>query len=95
MARNGLYISRDAGATWAQTGSGLPFVPVQDFAASGSMFLASMRTGGLYISFDTGETWRRLGGALTDDFFPALAADGDDRVIFAASSTDGLYAVQK
>ncbi|MGH9678908.1 MAG: WD40/YVTN/BNR-like repeat-containing protein, partial [Candidatus Acidiferrales bacterium] len=94
-ARNGLYISRDAGATWDPAGSGLPFVPVQDFAASKNLYAASMRTGGLYVSSDAGKTWSRLGGALADDFFPALATDGGGKIVFAASSTDGVYGIQK
>ena len=41
-ARNGLYISRDAGKTWQQPASGLPSTPVQGFAATGGVFVASM-----------------------------------------------------
>ena len=62
LARNGLYISRDAGNTWRQAASGLPSTPVQDFAAAQGIFTASMRTGGLYASFDLGQTWDRLPG---------------------------------
>jgi photosystem II stability/assembly factor-like uncharacterized protein len=46
-AENGLYISRDSGATWQRVGSGLPQAPIQDLAIAGATFLASMRTGGL------------------------------------------------
>jgi photosystem II stability/assembly factor-like uncharacterized protein len=94
LARNGLYISRDAGKSWQQAGAGLPSTPVQDFAISGSVFLASMRTGGLYVSSDSGRTWARLAGTLADGFFPAVTAESDAGVIFAASPTDGLYAVE-
>lgn len=94
IARNGLYISRDAGNTWQQAGSGLPSTPVQDFAVAGSIFLASMRTGGLYVSSDSGRTWSRVSGTLADGFFPAVITRSDAGVIFAASATDGLYAVE-
>jgi photosystem II stability/assembly factor-like uncharacterized protein len=94
IARSGLYISRDAGSTWQQAASGLPSAPVQDFAAAGAVFLASMRTGGLYASSDAGRTWARLPGSLSDGFFPAIVTKRDGGVIFAASATEGLYAVQ-
>jgi photosystem II stability/assembly factor-like uncharacterized protein len=94
IAHNGLYISRDAGKNWQQAGSGLPSTPVQDLAISGNVFLASMRTGGLFVSSDSGHTWTRLAGALADGFFSAVATKNDSGVIFAASATDGLYAVE-
>jgi len=94
IAHNGLYISRDAGKNWRQAGAGLPATPVQDFAISGNVFLASMRTGGLYVSSDSGRTWTRLSGTLADNFFPAVLAGGNAGVIFAASATEGLYAVE-
>ncbi|HVA93326.1 MAG TPA: YCF48-related protein [Candidatus Dormibacteraeota bacterium] len=93
-AHNGLYISRDAGSTWRQAGSGLPSTPVQDFVVAGKVFLASMSTGGLYVSSNTGRTWTRVPGTLADGFFPAVTAMSDTGVIFAASATDGLYTVQ-
>ncbi|MBZ5644344.1 MAG: hypothetical protein LAO19_16430 [Acidobacteriia bacterium] len=93
-ARSGLYISSDAGNTWRQAGAGLPSTPVQDFAASGDVFLASMRTGGLYASSDAGRTWARLAGTLGEGFFPSVLWEGHADVIFAASATEGLYAVR-
>jgi photosystem II stability/assembly factor-like uncharacterized protein len=94
IAHNGLYISRDGGKAWQQAASGLPATLVQDFAAAGTVFLASMRTGGLYVSSDTGRTWARVSGTLADGFFPAVIAKSDAGVIFAASATEGLYAVE-
>ena len=83
IAHNGLYISRDAGNTWRQAGSGLPSTPVRDFAVAGKVFLASMRTGGLYVSSDSGRTWTRVSGTLADGFFPAVITKSDAGVIFA------------
>jgi photosystem II stability/assembly factor-like uncharacterized protein len=94
IAHNGLYISRDAGNTWKQAGSGLPSTPVQEFAIADSVFLASMRTGGLYVSSDSGRTWARVSGTLADGFFPAVTTKNESKVIFAASATEGLYAVE-
>lgn len=94
IARNGLYLSRDAGNTWQPAGSGLPETPVQDLAIAGNVFLASMRTGGLYVSTDSGRTWARVAGTLADGFFPAVTTKRDAGIIFAASLTEGLYAVE-
>ena len=94
IAHNGLYISRDAGNTWQQAASGLPSTPVQDLAIAGNVFLASMRTGGLYVSSDSGRTWTRVAGTLADGFFPAVTTKSNAGVIFAASATEGLYAVE-
>jgi photosystem II stability/assembly factor-like uncharacterized protein len=94
IARNGLYISRNAGITWEQAASGLPSTPVQSFAATESVFAASMRTGGLYISSDSGRTWARVPGPLGDGFFSAVAPSNKPGVIFAASTTEGLYKVE-
>jgi photosystem II stability/assembly factor-like uncharacterized protein len=93
-AHNGLYISRDAGKTWLQAASGLPSTPVQDFAATGAVFVASMRTGGLYVSSDSGRTWDRVPGTLADGFFAAVTPSNEPGAIFAASATEGLYLVK-
>ncbi len=93
-ARNGLYISRDAGKTWQQAASGLPSTPVQGFAATGGIFVASMSTGGLYVSSDSGRTWARVPGALAEGFFAAVAATNEPGVIFAASATEGVFKIE-
>jgi len=93
-AENGLYISRDAGKSWQGAGAGLPAVRVQSFTIAGNVFVAAMRTGGLYMSSDSGRAWTRVAGTLADGYFPALTAQAGTGVIFAASATEGLYAVQ-
>jgi photosystem II stability/assembly factor-like uncharacterized protein len=94
IARNGLYISRNAGITWEQAASGLPSTPVQSFAATGNVFAASMRTGGIYVSSDSGRSWARILGTLADGFFSAVAPSHEPGVIFAASTTEGLYKIE-
>ncbi len=94
IAHSGLYISRDWGKTWDAAAAGLPSVPVQDFAATGAIFAASMRTGGLYLSSDAGKTWSRAGDNSAADFFTAVAPSEIPDQIFAASATDGLYKVE-
>jgi photosystem II stability/assembly factor-like uncharacterized protein len=94
IAHTGLYISRDSGKTWQAAASGFPSAPVQDFAATSSIFAASMRTGGLYLSSDSGTTLSRAGGNLADGSFIAVAPSEIPGTIFAASSTEGLYKVE-
>ncbi len=93
-ARNGLFISQDAGKTWGQAGAGLPSTPVQDFAAAGGIFVAAMRTGGLYVSSDSGQSWDRVHGNRGDGFFAAVAPSSGPGVFFAASATGGIYRLQ-
>jgi photosystem II stability/assembly factor-like uncharacterized protein len=94
-ARLGLYISRDAGKSWQLVAYGLPQTPVQDLALVGGVFLASMQTGGLYISYDRGRTWARIEGLLAEGYFPVVTTTQEAAsVIFAASATEGLYAVE-
>ncbi len=94
IAERGLYISRDAGSTWLQAANGLPQAPIQDLAVVGDVFLASMQTQGLYISYDRGATWSRIEGTLAEGRFPVVTARQAAAIIYAASSTEGLYAVE-
>ncbi len=92
-AGNGLYLSRDGGQHWRPAASGLPQVTVQDLAIAGPVLLASMPTGGLYISRDAGQSWMRIEGKLAEGFFPVVTTPESAATIFAASATEGLYAV--
>ncbi len=92
-ANNGLFISRDGGDTWQQAAAGLPSVPVEDFAVSDDLFLASPRAGGLYVSEDTGRTWKRVAGPLGEGIFPAIGAGVAGREVLAASESDGVYGI--
>lgn len=99
IAGKGLYISRDSGSTWQQAANGLPQAPIQDLAVVGDIFLVSMQAQGLYISFDRGATWTRVEGTLAEGRFPAVTVprprdDAAAAIIYAASSTEGLYAVE-
>jgi photosystem II stability/assembly factor-like uncharacterized protein len=88
-----LYFSWDAGRTWRKAGNGIPQVPIQQVAIVGGAVFAAVQSGGIYFSRDRGSSWERLEGSLAESFFPALAVSQVAPVVFAASSTDGLYAV--
>jgi photosystem II stability/assembly factor-like uncharacterized protein len=93
-ARKGLFLSHDGGDTWRQAANGLPEAPVQDLAVVGDVVLVSMQTRGLYVSLDRGRTWTRVEGTLAEGLFPVVTTSSTLQTIFAASSTDGLYAVE-
>jgi len=93
-AQKGLYISRDAGRTWQKVSSGLPEVPIRDLALADKVWLASMETGGLYLSRDEARSWTRVEGTLAEGFFPVVISAESGDTIYAASSTEGLYAVE-
>jgi hypothetical protein len=95
VARKGMYVSRDGGKKWVQPANGLPQkAGLQDIAIIGDAFIASMQTGGLYLSQDRGATWTRVEGLLAEGFFPVVIAAEGARAIFAASATEGLFAVE-
>jgi photosystem II stability/assembly factor-like uncharacterized protein len=94
LAPTGLYVSRDAGLGWELSASGIPQAQVQDLAVIENVFLASMQTGGLYLSTDRGKSWQRIEGTLAEGFFPVVASLGDVSVVYAASASEGLYAVE-
>jgi photosystem II stability/assembly factor-like uncharacterized protein len=91
VAHTGLYISRDAAATWQAVAGGLPEVPVEDLVMVGPLFVASLQVGGLYLSQDAGQSWNRVPGTLAEGVFPVVAAQNGN--ILAASVSDGLYAI--
>ena len=88
-----LYFSWDAGRTWRMAGNGIPQVPIQQVAIVGGAVFAAVQSGGIFYSRDRGASWERLEGTLAESFFPTLAVSQAAPVVFAASSTDGLYAV--
>ena len=89
-----LYVSLDSGHTWRKAGNGLPQVPIQQVAIVAGNVFAAAQSGGIFYSRDRGLTWSRLEGTLAEAFFPAVVASATSSTVFAASSTDGLYAVE-
>lgn len=107
-ARRGVYISRDAGATWAKEQAGLPGARVEEMLLRPGLWMISMepagassgRSGGLYASRDKGFSWSRISstglgqsGGPGESEFPVLAA-GASESIFAGSASEGLYLIE-
>jgi photosystem II stability/assembly factor-like uncharacterized protein len=93
LTKKGLFISYDGGAQWQHAAHGLPEVPIRDVAVAGKTLLASVGVGGLFISRDRGRSWNPVPGSLADGDFPVVAAQPGSNLIYAASASDGLYAV--
>ncbi|MGH9792481.1 MAG: WD40/YVTN/BNR-like repeat-containing protein [Candidatus Acidiferrales bacterium] len=97
-AASALYISRDDGESWQQAAAGLPAAGVEDVAllgdAAAPVYLAAMQSGGLFVSEDQGRTWQRVEGELADGHFPVVTPAAAGEWILAASSTEGLYALE-
>ncbi len=84
----GLYISRDAGATWQQASGSS--VPVRAIATTNPcIVVVGLADGTLLASDDRAASWRTLGGALQGKDVISLALSPDfwrDRTIFAATA---------
>lgn len=87
----GLYLSRDAGQTWQR--SALSELQTQDVAGTGDAMLLSLQRRGLFISHDHAKSWKRIEHPLAEGYFPVLTSLRATPVIFAASATEGLYAL--
>ena len=92
---DGLFISSDAGLSWRQTR--LPDMRLRDAAGFGDAIVVASESHGLYFSADRGKSWSRIENPIAEGFFPALVphnATADAEIVLAASSTEGLYAVE-
>jgi hypothetical protein len=89
---NGSLISSDGGLTWRSLN--LPDTQVADVAVEGNEWLISTRKHGLFVSANKGQSWKQLSGQLGEGSFPTLAAGSSSRMVFAASSTEGLFSLR-
>lgn len=93
-ARNGLYISRDDGASWERFQDGLPAAAPDDLLIRPGVWLVSVRDRGLFISRNEGASWTRvkeLDGWSADDQFTMLANGMNGEFVYVGSANDGLY----
>ena len=93
-ARDGLYISRDDGASWERFQDGLPAAAPDDLLIRPGVWLVSVRDRGLFISRNEGVSWTRvkeLDGWSADDQFTMLANGMNGQFVYLGSANDGLY----
>ena len=93
-ARNGLYVSRDDGASWQRVQNGLPAARPDDLIIREGLWLVSIHLRGLFLSQNRGASWSRMKGG--DDAGPfiqptTLANGSDGGPIYVGSTNDGLY----
>lgn len=88
----GMFISRDAGQHWGQ--ANLPELVISDFAFAEGIFVASTQSRGLYLSHDRGKTWEPMEERGAEARFLFLKRLGESATVLAASSTEGLHALQ-
>jgi len=92
----GLTRSRDGGATWAQTGAGLPATLLFALAAlpgeSGSRLLGGAGGSGVFVSVDQGSRWALSSTNLHGATVLAIAADPSrSGVVLASTEGGGLF----
>lgn len=87
---NGLFLTRDHGATWQQ--ADIAGRRIGGFVAVEDTLLASTERG-LHVSHDGGARWSRVPEEEAEGRFPYLHRIGQTETVLAASSTEGLHAV--
>jgi hypothetical protein len=91
--RNGAaLLSIDAGLTWRYMNS--PDAQIADVAVEGDEWIIATRQHGLFVSANRGQNWKQLSGQLGEGNFPSLTAEASPRLVLAASSTEGLFALR-
>jgi photosystem II stability/assembly factor-like uncharacterized protein len=93
-ARNGLYISRDDGASWERFQHGLPAAAPEDLVIRPGLWLVSIRDRGLFLSRNEGMSWspvKEMDGSTANDQFTMLASGINGEFVYAGSAHDGLY----
>jgi len=85
---DGVFRSRDDGATWTAVTSGLTNTGVWTLAVDDTVLFAGTYGGGVFRSFDCGNTWTAASDGLTDVFVLALVFDGSS---LYAGTIGGLF----
>jgi hypothetical protein len=92
VRNGGALISGDSGLTWRFLNA--PDTQVADVAVEGDEWIISTRQHGLFVSENKGQNWKQLSGQLGEGSFPTLTAESSSRLLLAASSTEGLFALR-
>jgi photosystem II stability/assembly factor-like uncharacterized protein len=89
---SGVYVSRDAGQSWQQSGAEAGAV-LAVATGAGGVVLAGTAQKGVYRSDDNGGTWREANEGLSARLFVQLAVSPEyaqDRTLYAVSLDDGV-----
>lgn len=85
----GLFLSKDAGASWQRMEAGLPAGPIEQWLRGPKVWAVSEEGGGFYVSQDRGATWQRAdrdAQRSTSSGFAALPDGG----VLVGSQSEGL-----
>ncbi len=85
---DGVYLSTDAGKSWARVNSGLGSSDVTSLVVSGTSLYAGTWGAGVFLSTDNGTSWTAVNDGLTNNDVEALAVSNEN--IFAGTTT-GIY----
>ena len=85
----GMYISRDAGATWTLVQGGLPSASIGHLLRDSASWVVTERGGEVYVSRDQGLTWQRVDQDAERGQFVGLLSAGSVAIL-AGSQSEGL-----
>jgi photosystem II stability/assembly factor-like uncharacterized protein len=85
----GMYLSRDAGATWTLLQGGLPQASMGRWLRDSNFCVVAERGGAMYVSRDQGATWRRVDQDAERGQFAGLLSAGPNTIL-AGSQSEGL-----
>jgi photosystem II stability/assembly factor-like uncharacterized protein len=91
---DGLYLSRDGGANWARSQSGLKASSVTSLSISPfdpQVYFASTSGRGVLRSADGGKSWEEFNQNLGSRWINALVEQSGGKILFALTSDAGLY----
>ncbi|HNG32164.1 MAG TPA: BACON domain-containing carbohydrate-binding protein [Blastocatellia bacterium] len=86
---SGVYVTANAGQSWAPANNGLMNKNVQALAAGNGYLYAGTYLGGVFVSSDDGQNWREAGNGLTNrDITVLLVVNGR---VFAGTYGGGVF----
>jgi photosystem II stability/assembly factor-like uncharacterized protein/Leucine-rich repeat (LRR) protein len=88
---NGIFRTKDQGATWEQLGGGLPNTTVYDITQLNNGALLAATTTGLYRSPDKGSTWTEIDIGAATSSMRTIGQNTSTGTIIAGTAGDGLY----
>jgi len=86
---NGVYISQDAGSSWAMPSQNISVnCIIADGATKGRFYLGS--TDGVWVSNDGGKSWTKMDDGLSARSISCLEFDAKNLILYAGTEHDGV-----